>query len=536
MLRLYWLAICFAVVAGCGNNSVSNVEFGNKNQILFYGNGSEPKSVDPQLTTGSPESNIILALFEGLVRKDHASLEPKPAVAESWTVSEDGLTYRFNLRKNAAWSNGDPLTAEDFVLSWQRALTPALPNEYAYMMFIIQNAEAYNKGTLTDFAKVGVKAVETHLLEITLNSPVQYFLQLLDHHSYYPVHLPTIKKFGEIHDSSSKWILPGNFVGNGPFVLKSWELNKSLVVTKSETYWDKDKILLNGVHFLPIEDKQGEERAFRSGVIHLTNTPQLDIEKIATYKKNHPEQLRVIPAYSSYYYEFNVTRVPFDDVRVRRAFALAVDRDTLVNRVTKGGEVASYNFVPAAPGGYEPKDYVKHDVAAAQKLLAEAGYPNGEGFPEVSLLYNTDDNHRKVALTVQQMLDNNLNVKIQIENKEWKVYIDAKKNLHHDFARAGWIADYMDPSNFFDILRSGVGNNNTGWSNPAYDRIMDQIEKESDPKKRNALFEQANQLLSEEMPVLPLYYYSDINLVSTHVQNWFDNAMHFHPFKGVYLK
>lgn len=534
--RLFFLLAIFGVFIGCSDEKKTNVQIGNENQILFYGNGDEPKSLDPHLTTGSPDNNIIMNLFEGLISKDPATLEPRPGVAESWSISDDGRTYRFKLRENARWSNGDPVVAEDFVYSWKRALTPTVPNEYAYMMFYINGAEDFYTGKTSEFSQVGVRALSAYELEVVLAHPAHFFLQLLDHHSYYPVHRATIEKFGSINDPASKWTLPGNLVGNGPFVLKNWEINKVIELVKSETYWDKDAVRLNAAHFFPIEDQQAEERAFRAGQIHLTNTPQMDIEKIQVYRRENPDALRVVPTYASYYYEFNVNRKPFDDARVRRAFALAIDRSLIVNKVTKGGEVPALNFVPPDPIGYQPQVYWQEDVAEAQRLLAEAGYPDGKGFPVFSLLYNTHDNHQKVALAIQQMLKKNLNIDIQLENKEWKVYMIARKNLEHDIVRAGWIADYIDPSNFFDILRSYAGNNNTGWKNSTYDGLMDKIAATSDPAQRNELFEQANHLLAEEMPVLPLYYYSDINLVNTAVQGWYDNVMHFHPLKQVYLQ
>lgn len=533
------ITVCLLIsllLTGCGEKQLSNVEYGIQNQILYYGNGDEPKSLDPHLTTGSPDNNIIMNLFEGLISKNPATLEPTPGVAEFWTISEDGRVYTFQLRKNARWSNGEPLTAKDFVYSWRRALTPSVPNAYAYMMFGIEGAEDFYNGKIKDFSRVGVKALSAHELQVTLNNPAHYFLQLLDHHSYYPVHGPTLEKFGGMNDPTSKWILPGNLVGNGPFVLKSWEINKVIELVKSETYWDRDAVKLRAVHFFPIEDQQAEERAFRSGQIHLTNTPQMDIEKIQTYREKNPDVLRMVPTYSSYYYEFNVNRKPLDDARVRRAFALAVDRALITERVTKGGEVVSFNFVPPDPSGYQPQVYWHEDIAEAQRLLAEAGYPDGNGFPVFSLLYNTHDNHQKVALAVQQMLKKNLNINIELENKEWKVYMAARKNMEHDIVRAGWIADYMDPSNFFDILRSYSGNNNTGWKSAQYDELMNLISETADVGRRNELFEEANRILAEEMPVLPLYYYSDLNLVHTAVQGWYDNAMHFHPLKHVYLQ
>lgn len=539
-INLRLLALCWSLASlllwGCSEKKLTNVEYGIQNQILYYGNGDEPKSLDPHLTTGSPDNNIIMNLFEGLTGKDSATLTPTPGVAESWTLAENERTYRFQLRKNARWSNGDPLTADDFVYSWRRALTPSVPNEYAYMMFYIQGAEDFYRGKTADFSQVGVKALSPYELEVTLAHPTHFFLQLLSHHSYYPVHKATLDKFGGMSDPTSRWILPENFVGNGPFVLKSWEINKSIVLTKSDTYWDKDAVKLNAVHFLPIEDQQAEERAFRSGQIHLTNTPQMDIEKIQAYKKNNPDVLRIVPTYASYYYEFNVNKKPLDDARVRKAFALAIDRDLIVNNVTKGGEATAYNFIPPDPAGYQPQVYWQEDVEEARRLLAEAGYPDGQGFPVFTLMYNTHANHQKVAVAIQQMLKKNLNIEIQLENKEWKVYMAARKNMEHDIVRAGWVADYIDPSNFFDILRSYAGNNNTGWKHAEYDKLMQRIAATSDSAHRNELFEEANRLLAEEMPVLPIYYYSDLNMVHTSVQGWHDNLMHFHPLKHVYLQ
>ncbi len=535
-VRYLWGLALGLLLAACGEKQATNVEYGIEHQILYYGNGDEPKSLDPHLTTGSPDNNIIMNLSEGLISKDSATLEPTPGVAESWTISDDQRVYTFRLRPNARWSNGDPVTAEDFVFSWRRALTSSVPNEYAYMMFYIAGAEDFYNGKSGDFGQVGVKALEPRVLEVTLKYPASFFLQLLDHHSYYPIHRATLEKSGGIDDPTSKWTLPENFVGNGPFVLKRWEINKVIELVKSDTYWDKAAVKLQAAHFFPIEDQQAEERAFRSGQIHLTNTPQMDIEKIQVYREKNPDVLRIVPTYASYYYAFNLNKKPLDDVRVRRAFALAIDRSMIVEKVTKGGETPSFNFVPPDPVGYQPKVYWQENLEEARRLLAEAGYPDGKGFPVLSILYNTHDNHHKVALAIQQMLKKNLNIDIQLENKEWKVYMTAKKELEHDIVRAGWVADYLDPSNFFDVLRSNSGNNNTAWASAEYDRLMYEITATSEAGRRFELFEAANRLLAEEMPVLPIYYYSDINLVDTSVQGWYDNVMHFHPLKNVYLQ
>lgn len=534
--RLFILVALSMLLWACSHGSSETpFENGIEHQILHYGNADEPQYLDPHLSTGSPDNNIIINLFEGLTRKNHQTLKPEPGVAKSWTISDDGKEYRFELRKDARWSNGDPITAHDFVYSWRRSLTPTLPNHYAYTLYYLKNGKDYYEGKISDFSKVGVTAVSDYELLVELEHPVPYFLQILDHHPYYPVHKATIEAHGGIDESDSRWTLPENFVGNGAFTLGMWEINKVIVLKKNEHYWDADNVKLKEAHIYPIQDKMAEERAFRTGQIHLTNTPHLSIEKIAHYKKNNPEVLRIVPIYSNYYYIFNHNVKPLDDVRVRKAIAYAIDRKAIVENVTKGGEKPAFSFVPPDPEGYTPKTYFEQDIEEAKRLLAEAGFPNGEGFPVFSILYNTNDNHRKVAVAIQQMLKNNLNIDVQLENKEWKVYLSARHNLEHEIARAAWIADFPDPSNFFGILYSHSGNSNTAWVNKEYDALVEEAARTSNKTKRYELFEKANKILADEMPVAPIYYESDVNLVSPVVKGWYDNVMHYHPLRTVYL-
>lgn len=537
MTRIFFFKlISLVLICSSCSKPESNFESGIKNQILHIANSEEPRELDPQLSTGSPEHNIHIALSEGLVTKHPKTLEIQPAVAESWRIEDNGKRYIFKLRKNARWSNGDPLTAHDFRWSWQRSLMPNLASEWAYMKNFIVNAEAYNTGEIDDFNRVGIQVINDYELAVELEYPADFFLQLLDHPSYFPVHKDTILTHGEMDQAVSRWTRPEHWVGNGPFKLSRWQLNQEIAVDKNPNYWDAENVKLNGLRFYPITDQQAEVRAFRAGQVHLTYTPQMAIEKVDYYKKNHPEVLRITSTYASYFYEFNVTKPPFNNKLVRQAFAMAVDRDTLVERVTKAGERPSYNLVPPDPEGYSPKTLFEYNPQKARALLAEAGYPNGNAFPEVELLYNTQDNHRKVALALQQMFAQNLGVNITLQNQEWKVYLNTKKNLEHQVARAGWIADYLDPSNFLEILYSQAGNNDTGWKNDAYDNVIEALKKTNNATERYALFDQANEILAEEMPVLPIYLYADLNLVAEEVKGWHDNVMHYHPYNRVYLE
>lgn len=526
--------LTIVLLYGCGGQ-ISNVEHGNQHQILHANNSSEPQDLDPHITSGTVEHNLQKALFEGLTRKNPQTLEPIPGVAESWTISDDGKIYTFKIRENARWSNGDPVTAHDFVYSWRRILSARLAADYSYMLYHIDNGEQYHTGEIQDFAQVGAKALDDHTLQVRLKNPTPYFLQLLDHSSLFPVHQATIEKFGAMDERGTRWTRAGNFVGNGPFTLKTWEVNKIIIVEKNPLFWEADTIRLQQIHFYPVEDMNTEERMFRTGQIHMTLQGNIAIEKISTYKNNHPELIHIHPGYATYYYEFNTTRKPFDDIRVRRALAMAIDRQQIIDRIVKGGQTPAYALTPPDPYGYQPKAAIPYDIETAKKLLAEAGYPDGKGFPKVELLYNTMDAHQKVAVAIQQMWKTNLNIDVQPINQEWKVYMNSKKNLEHDIARAGWLADYVDPSNFLEILLSEGGNNDTGWKNKEYDRLLAEAAAALNTEDRYALLQQAEQLIVDEVPLIPIYYYSNIHLVAKSVKGWENNIMKYHPYNPMYL-
>ncbi|MEN8256023.1 MAG: peptide ABC transporter substrate-binding protein, partial [Verrucomicrobiota bacterium] len=407
MNRIVLLSTCL-VIAGCAKRETP-VETGNREQILHLGNLSEPKDLDPHIVTGVSAYNVISALLEGLVSEEPG----ESGVAERWTVSDDGLVYTFHLRENAKWSNGDPVTAEDFVFSYQRILSPALGSPYAYMLHVLKNAKAFNAGELPDFGKVGVKAIDPKTLELTLESPTPSFPAQLNHWSWFPVHPSTILKHGAMDEMGTKWTTPGNYVGNGPFTLKSWRQNQSIVVEKNPNYWDSEIVRLNEIHFHPIGDHKIEERSFRAGQLHVTGT--VPLERVQYYKEKHPELLRLDPYLRSYYYLLNVANPPLDDLRVRKALAMSIDREQLANYVTRSGEQPAYTFTPPYIGEYAPPIQFKTDIAMAKQLLAEAGYPNGEGFPELSLLFHTSDLHTRIAEVIQQMWKDNLGIHIELE-------------------------------------------------------------------------------------------------------------------------
>ncbi len=522
------------LLSACGGGE-SNVAAGNREQILHFGNGTEPQELDPHIVTGVPESNIINALLEGLVAKDPETLEPIPAVAESWEISDDGKTYTFHLRKNARWSNGDPLTAEDFAWSWWRALQPALGNLYAYMLFPVANAEAYANGEIEDFSQVGVKALDDHTLRVQLTNPTPYFLQLLDHYSAYPLHRATIESFGAADERGTRWTRAGNYVGNGPFVLDSWKLNKIITVRKNPHYWDADKVRLNGIDFHPIENIATEERMFRAGQLHITGT--IPIDKIALYQRQQPELLQVEPYLGTYYYRFNLKLPQLQDQRVRRALNLAIDRQAIVERVTKGGELPAASFTPPDTMGYTATSDLRFDPEEARRLMAEAGYPDGKGFPVTDLLYNTSEGHQKIAVAIQQMWNKYLNINIRLNNQDWKVFLSSVNLGQYGIARAGWIGDYVDPNTFLDMWVTGGGNNQTGWSNARYDEIILKLAPATaDPEARYTLMREAEAILLDELPVIPLYIYTSKSLIHPSVHGAPGNLMDHILYKNVWLE
>lgn len=532
-LRTLLLFLPALFLLSCGGGE-SNVTQGNREGILHFGNGTEPQGLDPHVVTGIPEMNIINALFEGLAVKNPYTLEPEPGVAQSWDISDDGLTITFYLNPDATWSNGDPVTAEDFVWSWQRALNPTMGNQYAYMLYPLKNAEAYATGKLDDFSEVGVEAQDDHTLQVRLNAPTPYFIQLMDHHSTFPLHRATIEKFGKSTDRFTRWTRAENIVGNGAFRLVDWQMNRRLTVEKSDTYWDRDRVQLNGIVYYPTENTSSEERMFRVGQLHYTQTIPLD--KIPVYRAMENSPYANAPYIGTYYYLLNTNKPPLDDLRVRKALSMTVDRDRLTSTVLHDTQVPTYGITPPGTLGYQPPIVFGHDVEKARQLLADAGYPNGEGWPGLELIYNTSESHLKIAVALQQMWKDALNIDVTLANQEWKVYLDTVDQMDFHMARRGWIGDYVDPNNFLDLFLCGGGNNNTGFCDPIYDdMIQQQAPRAKTREERYAIFKAAETRLMEQMPIIPIYTATSNHLIHPSVKGIPSNLMDSVNFRYVSL-
>ena len=528
------LAFTVILIASCDVRE-GNVDSGNRLGILHYGNGSEPQGLDPHVVTGVPENHIVRALFEGLAVKNPYTLEPEPGVAERWIFSDDKRVITFFLNPNARWSNGDPVQASDYVWSWQRALDPAMGNQYSYMLFPVKNAESFAKGKISDFEKVGVKALDQRTLEVTLNEPTPYFIQLLDHYSTFAVHPPTIKKFGMSTDRYTKWTRAENIVGNGPFVMTEWKLNRRIVVKKSPTYWDRDKVGLNGVVFYPTENSVTEERMFRVGQLHYTAGVPLD--KIPIYRDMENTPYVQAPYLGTYYYLLNTNKKPLNDVRVRQALSLSIDRDILTSTVLQGTAFPAYSITPPDTLGYYPPRLFGYDPDKAKELIAEAGYPDGKNWPGIEIIYNTSEAHRKIAVAIQQMWSSVLNIQVTLSNQEWKVYLDSVDQMEFDIARRGWIGDYVDPNNFLDLFISEGGNNSTGYANAVYDDlILKKSTKAADRESRYQIFYRAETMLMQAMPIIPIYTYTSKHLIHRSVKGLPSNLMDSLNLKYVWLE
>ena len=529
----FLMLMLFITLTGCGSGE-SNISLGNRTGILYWGNGTEPASLDPHIATGVPEHHIMSSVMEGLVLKDRKSLEPRPGVAESWTISDDGRIYTFKLRDDARWSNGDPHIANDYVWSWWRALQPALGNQYAYMLFPIKNAKRYYDRETEDFGDVGVKALDQRTLQVTLTNPTPYFLQLLDHYSLFPVHQATIEKFGNADQRGTRWSYEGNLVSNGPFKLDEWKINRHITVTRNLHYWDNDNVALNGIVFKPVENTVTEERMFRAGQLHVTSNVPAD--KISTYRKSNSTELKIAPYLGTYFYRLNIKTPQLQDRRVRRALGMAIDREKLVENITKGGQIPAYTMTPPGTMGYYPTSTLAFDPEGAKNLLSEAGYPNGEGFPAIEILYNTNEGHRKIAVALQEMWKDYLNIDIKLLNQEWKVYLATESAGDYQISRGGWIGDYVDPNNFLDMFLCGGGNNRTGWCNEEYDRlILEVAPSQSSHEERLAVFQQAETMLLDDMPIIPVYTYTSVKLVDSSVENLDGNILNQAMYKDIYL-
>lgn len=513
--------------------AITQADKAKEQNILLKGNGPECTDLDPHTATGLPEQKVLLALFEGLLSLDPKDCSPLPGVATHWEVSEDGAVYTFFLRPQALWSNSDPVCADDFVFSAKRALSPRLGADLANFFYPIKNAKDYHQGSCDDFSQVGIQAISSHILRIQLEKPNPCFLQFLARSAWYPVHQKAILAKGAIDQRSTGWARPTSMINNGPFLLKKWELGKAIIVEKNPLYWNADQVCLHAIHFISIPDLGTEERAFRAGQLHITEG--LPANKYKGLIEKKAKELMIAPSLGTYCYAFNTQKPPFDDVRIRQAFSLALDRKALVEHVAGTGKLPAYSFVPSATAGYTSENVLGENILRARELLKEAGFQDGRGFPKVRLLFNTSDSHKNMAEAIQAMWFKNLNIQVELVNEEWKVFLNSRKYKDFEIVRANWMADYLDPLAFLEVYTTQNPNNHSGWFAQNYDAAIQASENTTDAKRYDYL-QQAEAILLEQLPVLPIYYFNTVNLLDPNVKGWCPNFLDLHPYQYVYFE
>ena len=533
LLRIFAAILISFTFSACAKRETV-VDRGNREGVLHLSVGSEPSDLDPQIVTGLGEAKIIQSLFEPIVSFEPGTLAPVPALAESWTISPDGLVYTFRLRADARWSNNDPVTAQDCIDSWRRVLTPSLAADYAYLFYVLRGAEDFHKGRSKDFSAVGLAAPDARTLVVTLANPAPYFLQILLNSPWRPIHVRSIAALGDAYRRGSSWTRPGKLVSSGPFVLKEWSPQQHVIVEKSPTYWDRANVRLNAIHFYPTDSIDAEERAYRAGQLHATWA--LPLAKVLPLQREKSPALRIDPNLETYFFRLNVRRAPFNDVRIRRALALGIDRETITAKILPGGRLPASTFVPPLLKGYTPPARTAYDLAAARQLLAEAGYPGGAGLPPIEILYNNSEILRLVAEAIQNMWRRDLGIDVRLVNQEYKVVFANRRAGDYQVLLGSWTADYLDATTFLDMWRSDSGNNHTGWTSPAYDALADRANTIADAPARAAVLAQAEALVLDAAPIIPIYYNTHVYMLHPAVKGWQPTPTDHSDFRYVSLQ
>jgi oligopeptide transport system substrate-binding protein len=487
-------------------------------------NGGDASSLDPQKVSGDWENRIVGDIFEGLTTED-ANAEPIPGQAESWEISDDGLVYTFKLRDGIQWSDGEPVTAEDFVYSFQRLMNPETAANYAYLQYPIKNSEKINSGEITDFGELGVKAIDDKTLEITLEQPTPYFLGALTHYTAYPVPKHVVE------EKAGDWVQIENIVTNGPYKPVEWVPGSHVLTEINDKYYDADKLAIDGVKFFTLEDQSAALKRYRAGEFDiLTDFPTDQFEWM---QENLPGQARVAPFAGLYYYVMNNQQPPLDNADVRKALSMSVVREAIGPQILGTGEIAAYSWVPPGMANYpEPamvewKDLPQEEKnAEAKKLLEAAGYSTDNPL-KLQLRYNTNENHKRIAVAIASMWKA-IGVEVELFNTETKVHYAELQEGQLEVARAGWLADYNDADNFLNLLKGGIDYNYGRYQNPEFDKLLEEANANSNPDERAALLKQAEKIALDDSAAIPIYYYLSRNVVSPKVKGFEDNAFDIH--------
>lgn len=487
-------------------------------------NGGDPTSLDPHKVSGDWENRIVGDIFEGLTTEDRGA-QPIPGQAESWTISDDGLTYTFNLRDGVAWTDGTPVTAGDFAFAFKRLMDPATAASYAYLQYPIKNAEAINGGKITDLGELGVKAIDDKTLEITLEQATPYFLSALTHYTAYPIPQHVVEAKG------SEWVKLENLVTNGAYKPTEWIPGSHVTTVKNEAYYDAANLKIDSVKFFVLEDESAALKRYRAGEFDILT--EFPTDQYEWMKTNLPGEPRVAPFAGLYYYVINHNKAPFDNVDVRMALSMSINREVIGPQILGTGELPAYSWVPPGMANYGDPETVDwkdlpygEKVAEAKALLAKAGFNDGSPL-SLQLRYNTNENHKRIAVAIAAMWKP-LGIKVELYNTEVKVHYDELKRNILDVGRAGWLADYNDADNFLNLLKTDVPNNYGRYSNSDFDALINKANATTDMAARSDLLKQAEKIAMGDIAAIPIYYYLSRNVVKPHVKGFEDNAFDIH--------
>lgn len=511
------------LLAACGGES--------QRADLVFIQSAEPESIDPALVSDQVSIRISTSLFEGLCRTN-VDGRAEPGMAERWDVSDDKRTYTFHLREGIRWSNGDPVTAEDFVASWKRTLTPATAADYASQLYVVRQARAFNEGTVTDFSEVGVRALDARTLRVELENPTPYFIDLCAFVTLAPVHVATLEKHG------SAWFKPDRIVTNGAYRLGDWKIDDRILLAANPGYWDAANVRMKTVEVRPSSDPNTALNYFHTGLCDLLMDKGMVPPTLTEKLKSQP-YFHTGPFLGTWFIRFNVTKPPFHDQRVRRAFALAIDKRRITEKITNLGEPTAHGLVPAGAGqNYPGLEEQARNIEDAKRLLAEAGYPGGKGFPTVDYLHIPLAVERNIAVELQAMWQDALGVNISLSKQEQKTWLASMRELTYQMTRSSWVGDYNDPNTFLEMFVTGNGNNRTGWTSKRYDELISQVAAEADPAVRTRLMLEAERLLVlQESPIAPVYHYVGVQFYhAERLGGVKANLIDDHPFRCMYWK
>ena len=493
-------------------------------------NGPDPESLDPAIITSQSDGRIVSALFEGLTRFNAVTAQAEPALAKRWDISGDGLVYTFHLRDDLQWSNGEPITTHDVVYSWRRAVNPATASDYAGMLYYVKNAEAINSGELTDLSRLGVRAVDDQTVRVELDAPTPFFIELCAFWTLAVVPETAIARHGD------QWCLSRPLPVSGSHTLEHWRVRDRIRLRRNERYWDAANTRNEVIDFLPVETPETAINLYEAGQADIIWDKGLVPTELLDALSRRPDFHR-FDYLGTYFVRFNTTKKPLDDPRVRKAMALAIDKARLVAKYTKGGERPAGHFVPPGTGDYTSPSGPVHDPGLAKRLLAEAGYPGGNGFPaDFEYLFNSSPLNKNIAVELQHMWRETLGIQVKLRQAEHKVYLAAQSALDYHITRSSWIGDYNDPNTFLDMFMARNGNNRTGWANADYDQLIRFANATPDLAKRNGLFRQAETILiANELPIAPLFFYVGINIYDPdRIGGIHPNILDIHPVNAIH--